>query len=118
MTAKIETLLADVGKAISEIKAKYPEPDAARDAPNAHLVELHSRQVAAWRAQAMEASLLAQHKSESGESELARALSEWSQRRKGAADERALYLVSAEYQEWLGGRKELLAEVTFGTVSN
>jgi hypothetical protein len=85
-----------VGKAISQIKHKHPEPDAARDVPNERIVELHNRQVGYWRAQAVEASLLAQHMSVPGEPELARALSEWSERKKGAADERARYLVSAE----------------------
>nr|WP_176455400.1 hypothetical protein [Cupriavidus metallidurans] len=117
MTATIETPLAAVGKAISGIKAKHPEPDAGGRVPNAQIVEFHERQVDAWRAQAAEASLLAQHKSESGESELALVLSEWSERTMRAADERARYLTSAEYQEWLAGRQEWLAEATVDTVA-
>ncbi|RWA45672.1 hypothetical protein AU476_01165 [Cupriavidus sp. UYMSc13B] len=53
--------------------------------PNEQVIAVHNCQVAAWLAQATEASRLAQHKSESGEGELARALSGWSARMKGAA---------------------------------
>ncbi len=104
-------LLYQVGAAVQQVKSQYPDPiDVGNRVSNDVMVAHQKAQVTAWRAQADCMSKLAQEKAQGGVTILARALKEWAETIQTQAVAQEQRMASPEYQEWLVGRQEWLAE--------
>ena len=107
----MNALLTQVGAAVQQVKAKYPAPAAVDSrVSNEVIVALQKSQVIAWRAQADYMAQLAQQNTQAGATDVARALAEWAVAVKARAVKQERHLNSPEFQEWLTGRQEWLAE--------
>lgn len=107
----MNVLLNQVGAAVQQVKAKYPDPAAVGSRVSNEVIVAHQNtQVIAWRAQADYMAQLAQQNTQAGATDVAGALTEWAVAVNARSVEQEHRMNSPEFQEWLTGRQEWLAE--------